>query len=124
MADDLRVPVSNLVRNVLEEAFSVVESVTENVGDLLDDVIEEASQARERRRDQTGERASRNDPEPVERTEYPNVLAWQQLILNRDQRCGDCNDELERGSRAFVGMLESGGFGSVWLCRDCMEERH
>ena len=35
MAEDLRVPVSNLVRNVLEEAFSVVESVSDDVGDLL-----------------------------------------------------------------------------------------
>ena len=35
MADELRVPVSNLVRNVLEEAFAVVETVTDNVGDLV-----------------------------------------------------------------------------------------
>ena len=33
IAEDLRVPVSNVVRNVLEEAFSMVETVTENVGD-------------------------------------------------------------------------------------------
>jgi predicted transcriptional regulator len=38
----LRVPVSNLVRNVLEDVFDVVEAVTENVGELVEDVVEEA----------------------------------------------------------------------------------
>jgi hypothetical protein len=45
-AEELRVPVSNLVRNVLEDVFVVVETVTENVGDLVDDVIEEADRVR------------------------------------------------------------------------------
>ena len=36
LAEDLRVPVSNLVRNVLEEVFSVVETVTDNVGELIE----------------------------------------------------------------------------------------
>ncbi|MBW2243376.1 MAG: hypothetical protein JRH01_15435 [Deltaproteobacteria bacterium] len=48
IADDLRVPVSNLVRNVLEEAFSAAERVTDDVGDLLDDVLGEAERASER----------------------------------------------------------------------------
>lgn len=48
LAEDLRVPTSNLVRNVLEEVFTVVESVSEDVGDLLEDVLEEAVGARER----------------------------------------------------------------------------
>ncbi|MCP3985855.1 MAG: hypothetical protein GY723_15845 [bacterium] len=48
IADDLRVPVSNLVRNVLEEAFSAAERVTGDVGDLLDEVLGEADRAAER----------------------------------------------------------------------------
>lgn len=48
IADDLRVPVSNLVRNVLEEAFSAAERVTDDVGDLLDGVLGEAERASER----------------------------------------------------------------------------
>ena len=49
MAEDLRVPVSNLVRNVLEEVFSVVETVTDNVGELIEGVMDDASRARRRR---------------------------------------------------------------------------
>jgi hypothetical protein len=46
VAEDLRVPVSNLVRNVLEETFSVVESVTDNLGTWLEDVATEVGKAR------------------------------------------------------------------------------
>src|SRR6516164_130734 len=45
VADDLRVPVSNLVRNVLEETFSVVETVTDNLGTWLEEVATEVGEA-------------------------------------------------------------------------------
>ncbi len=41
-ASDLRIPVSNVVRNILEDSFDVVETVTESVGSLVDDVVEGA----------------------------------------------------------------------------------
>ncbi|HKE10984.1 MAG TPA: hypothetical protein VKE73_05385, partial [Myxococcota bacterium] len=46
VADDLRMPVSNLVRNVLEETFSVVESVTDNLGSWLEGVANEVGEGR------------------------------------------------------------------------------
>jgi hypothetical protein len=52
-AEDLRVPASNLVRNVLEEVFAVADSVSDDVGDLLDDILEEADGVRDRVRNQT-----------------------------------------------------------------------
>jgi hypothetical protein len=45
-ADDLRVPVSNLVRNVLEEAFGAVERVSDEVGDFLEEVLADTEGAR------------------------------------------------------------------------------
>lgn len=48
IAEELRVPVSNLVRNVLEEAFSAAERVTDDVGDILDEVMGEAERASHR----------------------------------------------------------------------------
>ncbi len=66
MADDLRLPVSNLVRNVLEEAFSVVEQVSDDLGGVLDDVMEGAEEAsgryeryRSRRRERRAEARAR-----------------------------------------------------------------
>jgi hypothetical protein len=51
-ADDLRVPASNLVRNVLEEVFTMVDKVSDDVGGLFDELIEEAEGVRERVRNQ------------------------------------------------------------------------
>lgn len=58
LADDLRVPVSNLVRNVLEEVFAVVENVSDDVGEFFEEVVDEADGIRERVR--TKQRASRS----------------------------------------------------------------
>jgi len=55
-ADELRVPASNLVRNVLEEVFTMVDRVSGDVGDLFDDLISEAEGVRERVRDQAASR--------------------------------------------------------------------
>jgi hypothetical protein len=78
LADDLRVPVSNLVRNVLEEVFTVVENVSEDVGDFFDEIVDEAEGVRERVRNQQqatraarsrawrGRRGRRADPIDVE----------------------------------------------------------
>ena len=136
MAEDLRVPVSNLVRNVLEEAFSVVEAVTDNVGDLIDDVVDEAERTRgrirsrrhslrqRRRRRSTGHSPGVEDaPAPVERAAYPEVVGWQPLILNQPQSCADCEEPIERGERGFAGMTAA-GLGEIYLCRDCMDARH
>jgi hypothetical protein len=48
VAEELRVPVSNLVRNVLEDVFSVAEVVGDNVGELVEDVVDEADRVAER----------------------------------------------------------------------------
>ena len=126
VAGDLRVPVSNLVRNVLEEAFSVVETVSENVGELLEDILDEAEAARDRYRsrgerwEEPAEPAHPTAPAAPSRPEFPDVVGWQALSLNRSSLCADCGVSIERGERGFLGL---GGAGSPVLCRDCGEAR-
>jgi len=148
VAEELRVPVSNLVRNVLEEAFSVVETVSENVGELLEEVLDEAELARRRYRtrgrrrerflEDEGDAEERGEggedvadtvetgPEAAAaarpRPEFAEVLGWQPLLLNREQACADCGATVERGERAFVGVTST-GLSSTILCRTCTEER-
>lgn len=148
LAEDLRVPASNLVRNVLEEVFTVVETVSEDVGELFEDLIDEAEEARDRilwRVEQRRERARRrqhSSPERHEdveaelsrderkeaeaasspRPEFPEVLGWQPLVLNREQDCADCGRTQLGGARAFVGLTET-GMSRTTLCRDCMDAR-
>ena len=126
-AEDLRVPVSNLVRNVLEEAFSVVETVTDNVGDLIEDVVDEAERARTRMR-QRRTRSERREPTEKQeaaapaRSEFADVLGWQPLILNRHQICADCEQPLECGERAYLGVFAAAP-SPHFLCPDCADAR-
>lgn len=129
MAEDLRVPASNLVRNVLEEAFSMVEAVTENVGELIEDVVDEADRARERiRRSRPGRRRERPRPDAAtrpERGEFPDVIGWQSVVLNQPRDCADCEEALERGQQAYFGLTgaTAAGQASTVLCGDCMDAR-
>jgi hypothetical protein len=140
VADDLRVPVSNVVRNVLEEAFGAVERVSEEVGELLDEVLggaEEASEdlrdayrRYERRRGRRRERErgrSEPRPKPVEETSeqapstdrFSGILGWQALRVNQGSACAGCGSELGPGQEAFLGVTKQ-GLGDTWLCPDCM----
>ncbi len=117
IADDLRLPASNLVRNILEEVFDVVESVSDDVGQLFDGVFQEAEAARQRlarrrgaRRPgadrsawkaarvevETAEQGAAPPPPPVEwhvvdktRSVGPGDLAW----LRREALAGRLNSD-------------------------------
>jgi hypothetical protein len=133
IADDLRVPVSNLVRNVLEEAFDAVERVTGDVSSLMDDVIEEAelaSQRYRRYRDRVRERARARAEEARATSATPvvpmapvpaaapdpsdpltRVVAWQAVVLAAPRRCARTGRELRPGERAYLGLGDTGPLG-------------
>lgn len=139
VAEDLRVPVSNLVRNVLEETFGAIERVSEEVGDLLDEVLEGAEEAStdlrqayrsyERRRDRRREREERESREPRSTPAEPaaradrfrDVLGWQPLRVNQGGECAGCGRDLRGGEEAFVAVTER-GMGPTWLCPSCMSD--
>jgi hypothetical protein len=101
----LRIPVSNLVRNVLEQAFQLVEEV-------VDDGLEIANTAR-RGAERVREAARRT------RDRDREIYGWQEMILNRDERCRDCGTELDRGKRACRGLSDEPGL-HVFLCPGCV----
>ncbi len=135
IADDLRVPVSNLVRNVLEEAFDAVERVSGDVSHLFDDVLEEAELASERYqryrgrvRERARARRERAEaaaaptptaPAPVAepalaaqpRDPLSRVVAWQPVVLAAPRRCARSGRELRPGERAYLGLGEAGPLG-------------
>ena len=102
----LRIPVSNLVRNVLEQTFQLVE-------DVVGDGLEIASTAR---------RGAERVREAATRVRAPDaaIYGWQDLILNRDERCRDCGQELDRGARACRGLSDQPNAAPVFLCPGCV----
>jgi hypothetical protein len=100
-AEQLGVSVSNLVRNVLQNAFGMVGDIVANSADI-------AKSAR---------------GEAVDRKEHavPEVLGWQELELSRNALCATCNEILPKGTKAAVSVLDGPGERTI-LCLTCKEK--
>lgn len=91
-----RISVSNLVRNVLEDAFGLAEP---------DTVVEPTT-----------------PPPSVEGSNLEHVYAWNSVTLGRDAECSRCAREMNTGGRAFIGMSEDPTTDRAWLCLECGED--
>lgn len=89
-----RLPVSLLVRNVLEGALDLVEGIVET------------------------SLGTAGRP-PGARDGLDDVYGWQELILNRGAACRRCDARLEAGHSAYRGLRDTGG-SPVFLCPQCI----
>jgi hypothetical protein len=110
-ADNLRVPVSNLVRTILEDALNVADAATENVEERL----KKAARTLEKERERLRKRVSHDDP-------LDGVLAFQEVTLAMPVQCARCERTIARGARAHLGLTDgiSAGRGRVFVCADCL----
>jgi hypothetical protein len=106
LAEGLRVPVSNLVRNMLEDAIDV----TRRVRDAVPDAI-----------------AGRHAEPPAAVRPAPDLSAiygWQALTLNVDTACAICDASLGAGDDAFIGLSDNPRGGSrTFICPGCLPKR-
>jgi hypothetical protein len=107
-ADNLRIPVSNLVRTILEDALSVADAATENVEERLKKAAHTLEKEREKLK-------KRMEHDPLE-----GIVAFQQVTLAVPTTCAKCEKELPRGSRANLGIGESPGKPRRFVCEDCL----
>jgi hypothetical protein len=107
LADDMRVPVSNLVRNVLEEVFTVVDSVSEDVGDFFEEVLDEAESVRERIRNrQEGRQRGARSQQPRGRRSARSQDVEEEL--RRDEATeskSEARSSQEEPQKAFPDVL-------------------
>ncbi len=101
-ANELGMSVSNLVRNVLGNAFGLVNNV----------VADSHAIARAAR----GEKKAAAAPPPTA-TSIDDVLGWQPIVLGKNAVCAKCNDLLPRGKDAAVGVGTS-----LVVCPSCLKE--
>lgn len=111
-AEELRVPVSNLVRNALEDVTRVLDRVSESVGANFGAWIREARDRRE-----AAEEAEETRPRP----DFSDVTGWQPILVNRPGPCADCATTLERGEDAYLGLSATGAAPKL-LCCDCLDD--
>jgi hypothetical protein len=91
----LRVPVSNLVRNILEDSLRMVENIVD--GGL--------------------EIAAALAPKPSAK-ELSAVLGWQPLTANKAMACQRCGGAIAKGDGAFLSVGAPGGRAIV-ICGEC-----
>lgn len=99
-----RISVSNLVRNILEDAFGL--GVTEPVVST------------------TPATTPMPEPEPPSKPApaLDHVYAWNSVILGRAAECSRCSRALEAGGHALMGLSEDPKAPRAWLCVQCGED--
>jgi len=103
-ANGLGVSVSNLVRNVLQNTFG-----------MIDDIVADSQNIARSARDVASLRHER--PAAAE----PAILGWQPITLNLNAVCDQCNEILAKGTTAHVSVLDGPG-KKVFRCTTCVEE--
>jgi len=94
-ANELGIPVSILIRNILEESFSVTAAGVS-----------------------VGQPAARDSRSEQDNNDYPSVIGWEQITLNRSMTCTGCTRQIDAGARVTLG-LTSPGEDHVILCSNC-----
>jgi hypothetical protein len=108
-AENLRIPVSNLVRTILEDALSVADLATEGVEERLKRAAYHLEKEREKLK-------KRMEHDPLE-----GIVAFQAVTLAMEARCAKCERDLSRGARAHMGIRGPDGAGSpLFVCEGCL----
>jgi hypothetical protein len=110
LAKNLRVPVSNVVRSILEDALQTMESVGRKAEGELHHATERLAKQRENIRRRMEEDEEIADAEVVE-TEPPGdplegVLGFTPIVLARPARCAVSGREIKAGEEALTGIDE------------------
>ncbi len=110
VAESLRIPVSNLVRTVLEDAIAIADQAGGKVEERLKSVADniESERGKLRRR--------------VQRDPLEGIIAFQAVKLAQPADCTKCEKTLKRGEAANLGIHEDPRIGAprVFVCDECL----
>lgn len=116
-AEKRRMSVSHLIRNVLEDTFTLVDNIVADSSALVEQV------SRDARRVAATVRGECDPPKPAgKEAVLESVDAWQDVIVNKPGNCIECGIDLKRGQRAYRGLSQLSGVPPVWLCSHCIEK--
>jgi hypothetical protein len=136
LAGALRVPVSNVVRAILEDAVDAADLVTRRTEGELRGWTERLAGERQRLRERvTPARARRDVATPARdgsdareaaagegKTPLDGVIGFQALLLATASSCAVCARALPAGEEAFLGIRDGAG-PRVILGRECLPGR-
>jgi hypothetical protein len=122
LATSLKVPVSNVVRTILEDAVDAVDSVGRVAEGELRDVADRLRERRDKLRGHKPDGGDEVDEEPVPAPVAPlgGVVGYQPLLLARDEGCTLCGRTVPAGEQAYLGIRETAGGPRVILGKECL----
>ena len=94
----LRVPVSNLVRNILEDSTRMVENIMDSSLEIAEVLSGKTTEE-----------------------ELSSVLGWQEMTANRQLACSKCRDPIQKNHQAFISVGAPEGRTFV-ICEACKGE--
>jgi len=111
-AENLRVPVSNLVRTILEDALEVADHATENVEGRLKKAASQLEIERHKLRKKV-----LFDP-------LKDVFAFQSVTLAQGASCAKCRREMAAGTHAHMGLTDplptKNRAARIFVCDTCL----
>jgi hypothetical protein len=141
LADALAIPVSNLVRNILQDTVGMVGTVADHVEGVVTGLRDDARNLSShvvadrdnlrRRWANYQARQTRSPQEPPAEAIAPSaepaathpaldgIFGWQPLTLNIETACALCARELARGAEAFLGLGDDPK-KRIFICPDCL----
>ena len=130
LAGALRVPVSNVVRAILEDAVDAADLVTRRTEGELRGWTERLADERQRLRERvtpSRARTATRDDAPAPKTSeaaspLDGVIGFQALLLATASKCSVCARALPAGEEAFLGIRDGAG-PRVILGGECLPGR-
>jgi hypothetical protein len=108
-ADNLRIPVSNLVRAILEDALNVADLA----GTGIEQRLKSAAKTLEHERERLKQRVK---PDPL-----AGVVAFQTITLAQPAACAKCRKSLTPGGQAHLGVTDGSYRGpNLIVCQACL----
>ncbi|MCC6999756.1 MAG: hypothetical protein IT370_34455 [Deltaproteobacteria bacterium] len=131
-----RVTVSQLIRNVLEDTFNLVDNIVTHSTQLGRTVTRDAQRLAASA--QGIDRGPAAPPVPATPASPPFpappaapaltpassaalalIDAWQEVVLNRDATCARCGTALRKGEKGLLGVGGDATAPRLWLCAPC-----
>jgi hypothetical protein len=111
-ADNLRIPVSNLVRTILEDAVNAADAAGESVEGRLKRAAQQLGREREKLKKR------------VLPDQFAEVYAFQPVTLAQPASCAKCGRPLSRGEHAHLGLSEPPprvAADRIFVCETCLQ---
>lgn len=100
-AEEMQIPVSLLIRKVLEEAFAENSTTLSNL---------------------LNQKNITEDKNKVEKPrQYADIVGWKSIEVNHDRSCERCREPLPKGSEASLGFTLSDS-SYVIVCHQCKSQ--